>query len=105
VSGQPLIIAKAGGTQLNLDWDLSCQGGDVNYEVYEGALGDFANRVPLLCSTSGATAATVTPSSGNRYYLVVPTNGGVEGSYGRDSRGVERAPGSGACLPQSLSCP
>jgi hypothetical protein len=45
----------------------------------------------------------VDPAAGNRYYLVVPTNGVVEGSYGLTSEGDERLQGSSACMPQSIA--
>ena len=63
VPGLPLTIAKAGGTLLDLDWNSSCVGSDVDYEVYEGLLGDFTTHMPRLCSTSGATGATLAPSA------------------------------------------
>ncbi len=60
------------------------------------------------CSTQNATSFTLTPSGGNRYYLVVARNATNEGSYGTDSNGVERPPAIGilACLPQVIAvCP
>ena len=43
---------------------------------------------------AGDLTEEVTPSDGDRYYLVVPHNTNVEGSYGRDSAGAERPPGN-----------
>jgi hypothetical protein len=49
------------------------------------------------------------PGDGDRYYLVVPVATGLaeEGSYGTDSAGVERPPGTTACAPQQnlAACP
>ena len=73
---------------------------DTDYEIYEGALGDFTSHADITCSTGGATTLDVTPAAGNTYYLVVPANRSFEGSYGADSGGVERPTGASACLPQ-----
>lgn len=96
----PLRIAKAAGGNLALTWSVSCAAGDDDYEVYEGALGEFTSHAPLACSTGGTTGATITPSSGNRYYLVVPRDAFSEGSYGRRGNGTERPQSLGACRPQ-----
>ena len=69
-------------------------------------LGSWYNHTPALCSTGGATAAGVTPAAGSRYFLVVPPNGKVEGSYGRDSVGTERPAGLTGCRGQVIVlCP
>jgi hypothetical protein len=105
VPGAPLAVTLAGG-DLALDWDASCRAGDVDYAVYEGTLGDFTSHVPLLCSTGGATAATVPVPAGSAYYLVVPTDGLTDGSYGRNGNGVERPGSLAACRPHAvLPCP
>jgi hypothetical protein len=106
VPGVPLRVAPAGAGDLRLTWDASCSSGAVDYEVYEGSIGDFTSHAPRLCSTAGATTATLTPAAGNTYYLVVPANGVREGSYGRRSDGFERPPGALACAPQDPGvCP
>ena len=68
--------------------------------MYEGLLGESTSHTPETCGTAGALERTLTPMSGGTYYLVVPTNGAIEGSHGRTSAGVERPPGAGICLPQ-----
>jgi len=88
------------GSNLSLTWSASCATADTDYEVYEGSLGTFYSHVPRACSTAGATSATITPSSGNSYYLVVPRNPFSEGSYGRNSGGIERPQPAAACRPQ-----
>jgi len=109
--GPPLMVSMAGAPSapgdLALSWGSSCRSGDTDYAVYEGVLGDFTSHVPRLCSTGGATAATLTPASGNRYYLVVPLSpDGVEGSYGTTSAGQERPASAAACRPQAVgACP
>ncbi len=105
VPGAPLTVSKAANGQIQLQWDTSCAGGDLDYEVYEGTLGTFASHAPLTCTTAGATTTTLTPGSGSRYYLIVPRSISREGSYGVNGNGVQRPQGTSACLPQSLgSC-
>ena len=102
--GPPLTVTRA-GTDLDLAWAGSCDQAS-DFEIYEGDLGNPRSKSPLRCSTGGATTARITPSSGARFYLVVPRTASVEGSYGLTSAGLERQPDAGACLPQSIAtCP
>jgi len=96
----PLRISKAGGGDLALSWSASCATHDDDYEVYEGTIGAFTGHAPVACSTGGATSATIAPSGGNRYYLVVPRDAFNEGSYGLRNGGAERPPSPTACRPQ-----
>jgi len=106
VPGTPLLVAPAGAGDLRLTWNVSCSASAVDYEVYEGSIGDFTSHVPRLCSTGGATSATLTPSAGNTYHLIVPTDGVHGGSYGRRSDGFERPTSASACAPQDPGpCP
>jgi hypothetical protein len=106
VPGTELTVVKGPGTNLTLSWAHSCVGSDSDYEVYEGLIGNFSSHVPKLCSTSGATAAAISPAAGNRYYLVVATDGSFEGSYGRRSSGAQRPQSASSCRPQLLGqCP
>lgn len=109
VAGPPLLVRKNNATPTNLDlsWGASCSGGATDYSIHEGSLGVWYTHTALRCSTSGATLATITPSAANRYYLVVPLNTQREGSYGTDSRRVERPPSTTRCRTQSdlTSCP
>jgi len=102
VPGVPLTVDPAAGGDLALSWSASCLGADNDYAIYEGTLGDYSSHTSVTCSTIGTTAATVTPSGGNTYYLVVPLNGFREGGYGTDSSGAQRPQGSAACLPQAI---
>ncbi len=101
-AGPLLQVAKAGGDTVSLSWGASCAADDADYAVYEGTLGDFINRDPRTCTTSGALTFGLTPQSQSSYYLVVPTHADREGSYGTDSSNVERNPSGTACLPQSI---
>lgn len=106
VAGAPLTVTRnADGLHLDLHWSGAC-GAATDYAVYEGRLGDPASKVPLTCSTGGATAASILPSAAQRFYLVVATVPGAEGSYGSTSGSGERPPSRVPCLPQRLgACP
>lgn len=104
--GPPLLVEHATGGGVWLTWGASCSPDDTDYEVYAGTMDDFTQYMPLLCTTGGATSATLGPSGDNQFFLVVPRNSVHEGSYGTNSAGVERPPNAGACLSQSsASCP
>ena len=104
VPGIPLTVERS-GSDLLLEWDTAC-GGAGNYAIYRGAIGDPASMVQLQCSTGGQTNATITPTAGNWFYVVVATSGGAEGSYGLNSDDEERAPAAAPCLPQMVGpCP
>jgi hypothetical protein len=95
------------GPNVFLSWSASCSATDGDYDVYEGTVGgNFTSHVPLVCTTSGNTGASFVPGAGNRYYLVVPTNGSSEGSYGRGIAGAERPASAGACRTRLIAaCP
>jgi len=104
--GAPLLLDRLPNDGVELSWSPSCSDGDDDYEIYEGFLGLYYSHFVERCSTGGATTATIAPDNFDRYYLVVPTNGSLEGSYGRDGLGIERPQGGGACHVQPpLSCP
>jgi hypothetical protein len=106
VPAAPLTIKKASGGNITLSWSASCLTTDTDYEIYQGTIGNFTSHVPFLCTTSGAKTKTITPGSGNRYFLVVPRNGTKEGSYGLNGLGAEIPPSATACLPQLIgTCP
>ena len=93
------------GAQVAVSWFGSCSTADNNYGVYEGAIGNFTSHVPVNCTANG-TSLTFAPGAGDRYYLVVPTNGATEGSYGKNKAGVERPVSAAACEPQAIgTCP
>ena len=92
-------------SNLQLSWTASCSGGDTDHGIYEGTLGQFTSHQSVVCTTGGATSAMIVPAAGNRYYLVVPRNAQREGSYGKNSSGVERSPAAVACLPQAVRSP
>lgn len=100
VPGTPLLIGRGPGGDLELDWDDSCAPTDIDYHVYQGTLGSWDGHTALLCTTGGLTSATVTPAAASSYYLVVPTDGDAEGSYGTASDESERPAAADACVEQ-----
>ncbi len=93
---------------MTLDWAGSCSIADTDYGVYEGTIGgDFTSHLPVggLCTTAGLKTATFNSAAGS-YYLVVPSNGVTEGSYGENDTLGERQQSSAPCVAQVLgSCP
>ncbi len=102
----PLLVARS-GSSITLSWQPSCVPTDTDYEIYEGSIGTWTSHVPVACSTAGATTATIAPSAGSSYYLVVPTDSTHEGSYGFTGAWAERPVGTTSCYPQMFggSCP
>ena len=104
VSG--LTLSKSGATGVRLDWNASCTPSMSLYGVYRGTLGDFDSHFVQACFIT-ETSLTFTPDPGNLYFLVVPNNDFDEGSYGRNSAGIERPQGIGVCASRVilLGCP
>lgn len=103
-----LHVTKNGGGSITLDWGGSCSSGDTDFGVYEGTIGSFMSHIPVpgMCSTAGATSAMFNPFAGDRYFLVVPSNGSTEGSYGGDDITGERPVSATPCAAQILGdCP
>ena len=90
------------GVSLDLSWDPSCSGTATDYEIMEGTLGSWSDYQPVNCSTGGATSPIVTPSSDASFYLIVPRNGDVEGSYGLDGDGFERLRSTAQCVTSQV---
>jgi len=99
--GTPLTIAKSGEGQITLDWGASCLASDTDYFIYEGAIPDYAHYGPAFCGTDGLTTKTFRAGSTvSTYYLVVPANDHVEGSYGLGVGGAERGRSVWPCVAQ-----
>lgn len=107
VPGVQLTIARGGGSSLDLSWGISCSATDETYSVYEGEILPvwMYNLFPKNCDTGGTTA-NVSPSGGNRYYVVVPRDSVNEGSYGTANPGPPRPPAIATCRPPvAATCP
>jgi murein DD-endopeptidase MepM/ murein hydrolase activator NlpD len=106
---EPPVQVNKSGSNLSLTWAASCVPTDTDYEIYEGTIGSWTSHAPALCSTGGSTSATIAPSAGSAYYLIVPFDqgGNREGSYGWNGQSVERPLGSSSCRTQVIggSCP
>lgn len=96
VKSNSLRISK-NGTNLNLSWQNDCANNQ--YEIYEGTIGSYySHNTQISCQIVG-TSTTITPSAGNKYYLVVARRYNAEGSYGKNSSGAERPQSGSACVP------
>jgi hypothetical protein len=102
-----LTVDRAAGGQLRVSWGASCSAASTGYGVHEGDLGAWYSHTAIDCADDDATplAETITPRTGNSYYLVVPHHAGAEGSYGTATGGVERPVGQARCAPaQQTGC-
>jgi hypothetical protein len=92
-------------------WTPSTSAGAEDYAVYEGTIGSWYSHVPAPTSAACTDSLSdlmedFTPSSDDRYYLVVALNPNAEGSYGQDSSAFERPQLSGSCrTAQDFDCP
>jgi hypothetical protein len=78
----------------------------MNYGIYEGSIGSWSSHTQIDCLDDGGDLREeISFAPGNRYYVVVPMNDAVEGSYGTDSGNSERPVGTSSCKPvQLLGC-
>lgn len=91
---------------LRLSWSASCSAGAEDYGIYEGLIGSWYSHVPIDCSDNGNDLIEViTPSAGDRYYLVVPQNANDGRSHGTDSSGSERPTVFAACTATQVLNP
>jgi uncharacterized repeat protein (TIGR01451 family) len=83
-----------------------------DHAAYSGDLAAVAGASwdAVACGLGVSGSASFDPGAGDRFFVVVGQGSGVEGSYGRDGAGIERAEatGLGVCdVAQSLmaTCP
>jgi hypothetical protein len=111
VDGLVLERNESGPTpSITLTWHPSCSNSDTDYAIYEGEIGVWYSHVApasgAICSSGGAVTATFDAGEGDRYYLVVPRDTVVEGSYGVDGGALERPPSTVPCAAPYLGgCP
>jgi len=100
-----LRILTAGA--LEITWMPDACNSARDYAIYEGTIGNWYSHRMLDCHDDNSDfRETVPVSSGNKYYLVVPLNPGVEGSYGQDSSAHEIPKAALACMSgYQLDCP
>lgn len=98
--GPSLMVEHGPGSLLNLLWQGSCSSLAQDYAIYEGAIGEWTSHTAIDCHDDlGDRSEVVDASPGNRYYLIVPLSGDMEGSYGKISGGSERSRGTSVCAP------
>jgi hypothetical protein len=98
-----LMMSVGPGHTLAMSWGSSCTATDSDYAIYEGTIGNFTSYSPRMCSTGLATTASLHSTPGSHFYLVVPSNGFREGSYGTNGFGQQRPAGTAACFPQAVA--
>jgi hypothetical protein len=90
---------------LDLIWGASCSGSGPDYAIHEGQLGAWFSHTPLFCSTGHALSMTITPSGGDRYYLIAPIAADFTGSLGTTATGAERPDGEPSCTSDRALAP
>ena len=98
-----LTVGKNGNGTLQLSWNPDC-GNATTYGVYRGGLNIGYSSIqsePGLCAVSGQSTAVPEGPGAADFFLVVPNGLELEGSYGVDSTGEQRAPASRGCFPQA----
>lgn len=102
-SGVPMLLRKSGADLVLSYQEIAGAGG---YNVYEGSIGTWYSHGGAPSDLCGATSipaaggrreTTMTPSTGNRYYLVT-AYGATEGPSGFSSTG-EIPPSGSTCAP------
>jgi hypothetical protein len=88
----PMLVTaydKALG-DITLSYTPACESSD--HTVYYGNLADVSTMTysGQVCGLGVDGAATLNPGNGSFYWVIVANDGSVEGSYGKDSAGVER---------------
>jgi hypothetical protein len=102
---ETLTVSRNGDGTLQLTWTPDCGAGTL-YAVYRGDLTlgyDSIVPEPGQCAVAGTTVTVPEGSGATDFFLVVPSDGTDEGSYGKDSSGSERAPATAACRPQGAT--
>ena len=94
-----LRVSRSAG-DVQLSWSPDCAGSSL-YNVYRGDLtAGYASIEQLSCGLSGTSISVPIGPAAGEFFLVVPEQGGLEGSYGRTSNGLERSTTLSACRPQ-----
>ncbi|HEX4826029.1 MAG TPA: hypothetical protein VFV19_17155 [Candidatus Polarisedimenticolaceae bacterium] len=94
-----VLVAKSVAVpgDLDLEWTASCRAAATDYGIYEGVLTSWYSHEPRQCSSGGLLSATIAPTAGDHYYLVVAISSDFMGSLGTSSSGTERPDGLGSC--------
>ena len=105
LQGLQLLVELSSEGWLTLTWGDSCLATDSDYSIYSGKLERIYSHRPAVCSTGGATIGFVMPPTMfSTYYLIVPHDGTVEGSYGAATGGPRPAAELSCRTQQVGSC-
>ena len=103
--GLQFLMNKSTKGWLTLTWDDSCLATDSDYAIYSGKMVRVYSHRPVVCSTGGATIGFVQPPTQySTYYLIVPHDGTLEGSYGAATAGPRPAAEISCMLQEVASC-
>jgi hypothetical protein len=102
-----LLLNRSAQTSgdLDLSWGASCGASGPDYAIEEGELGVWFSHTPLSCSSGHALSMTITPSGGDRYYLIAPIAGDFTGSFGTTGAGLERPDAESSCTADRALAP
>jgi hypothetical protein len=98
-----LQVDKSAGS-LRLSWNADC-GGGTHYGVYRGSLATgLSSMSPASgsCTVTGTEALVPMGAVAGEFFLVVPSSGGFEGSYGLGVQGQPRPAAIEPCYPQDV---
>jgi len=107
-----LLLARLPGGDLQASWPEACNAVHLpqTYSLQEGSLaalrGGTYDHAPVGARCDLVSPTVFTPAPAAAYYLVVPNEGGREGSPGTDSAGTSRPQISILCGPrEEAACP
>ncbi len=106
-AGKPMTCFKSGINSVTCNYTNggSCA---TNNTIYYGDLSNVSsyNYLDSICDIGTSGTYTFQLPDGNLFWVIVSNNGAKEGSYGKDSNGIERQEASGVGLcdyPQDLN--
>jgi hypothetical protein len=99
-----LTVSRLGMDQIRLSWQADCGDGAL-YGIYRGDLsagyGSIAPE-PGMCAATGTSISLPLGEGNADFFLVVPSDGVFEGSYGVEGSGQRRVPAARPCHPRDL---
>jgi hypothetical protein len=94
-------MTKGDYGSIRLSWPPSCSSDVDGHAIYEGSMPALRagtwDHAPLSCAAGADLVEYVYPSAGDRYFLVAPLAGGIEGALGNTSGGATRPAAAAAC--------
>ncbi len=85
-----LTMEKTAGPNVILHWSADCVTAAENYGIHEGTIdsvrvGSYDHIVKTCTDAAPFGMEEIAPDAADSYYLVVPHNVDIEGSYGRNT--------------------